>query len=721
MIKVKMTKTNLVVLSTLSILIIGGLAYSWNRFGPSENRHFEVSESQLPIANVIEQDTAECKMSILQYRQIGRDVQFLLYSDRSGIAPYSVEVLQNGAVQKFSSVRHRNNYWLEIKDLTLQNGKAVIRIKSLSKDCAVTASFDYDGERKNEILSANRWIREGSKDNMLDVRPVQKNGKLFLKDFANYKDGRTRVYLIDGVVVEGLENGFEVQPGYFYNVTSRWIDAPYNDWWNKLKKRDTRVQNLWIVGAPPSTPQSTTLLTPIQIPEWFSPSKDKRVQFDTQFPEFAPIKDKLVLQYRMNDDVPYEAYFKRGITHLPHWEENVPFEKKHWTESPGFFGDKDQEWFGKLSKEEVEAFADSASPDNVYVFDFEFWNMDYTPEVKQRLVWFAKRIRQRNPKGFVFDFWGGPAYRNTLFKSVGKIDPASFIADYANPKSNHGNFTKMPDQDFLGNYFNLTNVLIYPQPINGADGNGNTPNNYLILTALHNSRINKLIPFQKNNKTIWYTWNRIMPLSEDPAAPMHIATTDPLGDLFINQLEPMPASQALGIALFSLVTDDGYYLWHDDKPLTRKSNSYKIGKDDPLWGWAWYPADGVTDVSVFNNKYSGKTSPTYWDYPTDFMALGNWMAKQVEDVIVGGKVQDLPYKNKGTWKNPKPEQALLVAASKDPFVTSVVKGNKIVVIAIDSFQAPGQEKEVTIKLPNNKETTIRLYGNWPALYRGTLD
>jgi hypothetical protein len=118
MIKVKMTKTHLIAFGLLAAVVSGGMVYTWNRFGPSQNRSFAIEEMQLPVAKTIENNTAECEMSILQYRQIGRDMQFLLYSATGGIAPYSVEILQNGSVQKYSPVRHRNNYWLEVKDLT---------------------------------------------------------------------------------------------------------------------------------------------------------------------------------------------------------------------------------------------------------------------------------------------------------------------------------------------------------------------------------------------------------------------------------------------------------------------------------------------------------------------------------------------------------------------------------------------------------------------------
>ena len=715
-----MIKSHYLIFTGVVVGLLASLSYTWMRYGPSQGRSYEFEPIAVSTPEILQKDAGGCDLSVLNYKQIGRDMQFLLYASTAGLAPYSVEIMQNGRSVKFDRVPHRNNYWFELKDLNLSDGKVVMRLKSLRKDCSVTASFIYDGSRKNEILPVSDWIREGSKDNMLDVRPVRQGEKLLLKDFANYTDGRTRVYLLDGIVVDDLEKGIEIQPGYLYSVTARWIDAPYNDWWNHLKNRTIRQQNLWIkgTGTPPQDPGSP--LQAIPMPAWFTPSRDKRVQFDSKFPEFDPVKGKLVLQYRMNEDIAPSAYFKRGVTHLPHWEENVPFEKKHWTESPGFFGNKDQDWFGRLSKNEVEAYADRAAPDNVYAFDFEFWSMDYSPQVRQRLTWFAHRIRQRNPEGYLFDFWGGPAYRNNVFKWMGRIDPGHFLSDYSKPVSNHSNFEKNADGDGLGNYFNVTSVVIYPQPIDGADASGNTPNNYLVLSALHNSRINRLFPSQKNNKTIWYTWNRLMPLSKDPAVPMHVATANPQGDLFVNQLEMMPASQALGISLFSMVTDDGYYLWHDSKPATRTNDSFKLGPNDPQWGWEWYPADGVTEPTAFNKHYIGRDSPTYWDYPTDYMALGNWMSKQVEGIISGGKISDLAFRMTSEWIQPKPEQAVIAATEKLPFVTSVQKGNKLVVLAIDSFQPPNKIRHLTVRLPDGREARIQLYGNWPALYQGEI-
>ena len=96
------------------------------------------------------------------------------------------------------------------------------------------------------------------------------------------------------------------------------------------------------------------------------------------------------------------------------------------------------------------------------------------------------------------------------------------------------------------------------------------------------------------------------------------------------------------------------------------------------------------------------------------------MAKQVEDVIVDGKTQDLAFQLNGNWIEPKKEQVLLAIDRKEPFITSIVKGNQIVVLGVDSFQSPTASRMVKVKLPDGSETTIELYGNWPSLYRGTL-
>ncbi len=117
---------------------------------------------------------------------------------------------------------------------------------------------------------------------------------------------------------------------------------------------------------------------------------------------------------------------------------------------------------------------------------------------------------------------------------------------------------------------------------------------------------------------------------------------------------------------------------------------------------------------------SGGTAAPYWDLPTEYYALGNWMAKQVEDVLTGGTNQDLAFQLNGQWVQPKKEQVLLAIDGKQPFVTSIVKGNQIVVLAVDSFQQPSAERKMKVRLPDGVETEIELYGNWPSLYRGTL-
>ncbi len=76
------------------------------------------------------------------------------------------------------------------------------------------------------------------------------------------------------------------------------------------------------------------------------------------------------------------------------------------------------------------------------------------------------------------------------------------------------------------------------------------------------------------------------------------------------------------------------------------------------------------------------------------------MAKQVEDVIVGGTNQDLAFEMNGTWHEPKKGQAALVADKKEPFISAIVKGNKIVVLGVDSFQSPTATKKLTVRLPD---------------------
>jgi hypothetical protein len=706
-----------------SLVLVVGLSagvWGWYRFGPSDPSAYQYTATEVPLATTQLVSTAVCDLEVRHYRQIGRELQLELYASKGGLAPFTVEITQRGKTQRYPSLPNRRGVWLTVPQVQLESGAATVTVRSEGKaGCITTAGITYRAELANSILPPSRWIRHGSRDTWLDVRPELRGNKIFLKDFANYQDGRTRVYLIDNVVVTDLEKGVEVKPGYLYSVIACWIDAPYGEWWNKLRHRTIRQQNIWIdeKAAPPAAPV-VSALQKVEIPGWFSPSRTFNVQFDTSFPEFEPIPGKLVMQYRMNADVPAANYLKRGITHLPRWEEkNIPFDKQHWTEGANFFQDKNQDWFGSLTKQQVEEYADRITPLGVYAFDFEYWHNDYTPAVRQRLIWFAKRLRERHPSRYLFDFWGGPAYRTKHFYSGHKIDPDAFLKDYQAPAPNHTNFTKTPDGDFLGNYFNINMAEVYPRSFFSNDKN--THNNYLILSAVHTTRINKLIPFQKNNKNIWFGWNRYQPQYDDPINPWHIQTSSPDGEIVLNQLVTMPASQALGISLFSLVTADGYYLWHDDAPKGRGNSNYTLGKD-VIWGWEWYPADNRSGIEALRKRLGTPDSPPYWDYPTEYYALGNWMAKQVEDILVGGTQQDLPYKLTGTWTQPRREQAVLSAVRKEPFVTSVVNGKKIAVLAIDSFQDPAQSRQLTIRLPNGKETTIELYGNWPSLYRGEL-
>lgn len=714
-----LSKSTIIWISTI-LLVLGGTGiWGWKRFGPSEGAVYHEIPSELPVAVTLDSAANTCDLTVRRYKQIGKELQFELAANAGGLAPYEVELTQNGKSQHFAQVPHRTNIWLTLPNIDLANGKAVIRVKSLGQSgCETSAEFSYDAQKKNEILDDQHWVRQGSKDNWLDIRPVVKDGRIYLKDFANFQDGRTKVVLIDNIVVTGLENGIEVKPGYLYSILAKWIDAPYNDWWNKLRNRSVRQQNIWIGGQKDGSTSSS--LTKIDIPAWYAPKNDINVHFDTDFPEFKPIEGKLVMQYRLNEWVPSENYFKRGITHLPAWEKTIPAEKMHWTAPPAFFQDQKAEWFAKLSRQEVEKYAANVSPFGAYAFDFEFWNQIYPDDVKQRLIWFAKKVRENNPNMYLFDYWGGSAYTNPHFNTMGDKKPGDFIKDYDNPKPNHTNYDPLPNGDSFQGIYSVSPADVYPRPSFAVDEQGNTPNNFTLLSAIHALRINEKIAFQKNNKSIFYAWNRYMPLYQDPIVPWHLETTNPKGDLIVNQLEMMPASQALSMSLFSLILFDGYYIWHDSKPWGKGKNAYKITPESTDWGKEWYPADAKTDISIFNREVPGGEAPRYWDYPTEFYALGNWMAKQVEDVIVDGKNQDLAFELNGEWHKPQKGQAAAIAGKKEPFVSSIVKDGKIVVLAVDCFQSPTTVRNLKIKLPDGTVTSIQLYGNWPSLYRGTV-
>lgn len=320
----------------------------------------------------------------------------------------------------------------------------------------------------------------------------------------------------------------------------------------------------------------------------------------------------------------------------------------------------------------------------------------------------------------LMDYWGGGAYTNPHINTVGGKNPKDFIKEYSEPKANNPNFDPLPNGDSFGDIFNTVPIDVYPKPMFAIDNAGNSPNNFVLLSAIHSLRINRLLPYQKNNKFIFYGWNRYMPLYKDPIVPWNYQLTDPKGELIMNQLEMMPASQALSFSLFSLILFDGYYLWHDGAPSARNPNAYKLSKDMWGWGYEWYPADGKTPENEVGRNTTGGTAAPYWDFPTEYYALGNWMAKQVEDVIVGGQNQDLPFQLNGQWVQPKKEQVLLAIDGKQPFVTSIVKGNQVVLLAVDSFQQPSAQRKMKVRLPDGVETEIELYGNWPSLYRGKL-
>ena len=680
--------------------------------------------TRYPVPEIITADTSTHRLTISRYRQIGSEIHLLAYTSSSGLAPFYAVAGQNSRKKELGSIPKQPGAWLRIPGDSLEDGPVELTLSS-TKDtlCRVTVKLHFDRSAAGEIADTSRWFRHGSFDDFLDVRVVSRNGKYFLKDFADYHDGRTRTYFLEGMIVDSLESGIEVRPGYLYTVVARWLDGPYTQWWNTAKNRTSRLQSVWI--APDTTlpdPAGRSALRRIDTPGWFRPSPGFNPGFDRSFPEFPPLKDKLVMMYRLNQDVTSGEYLKRGITHLPLWEHDVPHRQQHWTEAPGFFEDRDQDWFESLSRQEVEELADRVSPIGAYAYDFEFWDRQYTPAVKQRLLWFSHRLRKNQPDLLLFDYWGGSAYINTTFQDEnGLFAPSRFLSDYDNPRSNHFNFEKAPDGDFFGNYFNVTAVDVYPRPSLPVGIGDLTLNNFLVLSAVHASRINRMIGYQKHNKTVWFAWNRFMPLYRDPPFPWHVKTTAPEGSLVFAGLETIPASQALALSLFSLVEGDGFYLWTDSQPWGKGVENYTIDDDRALHApTEWWPADGASGVESFKVKPGVHESPRYWDYPSDFFALGNWMAHEVRSILEGGTRSDLPFLSGGKWRYPGKEQAVSAAQYRLPFVTSVKKGNRILVLAIDSFQAPHRQKTVRIRLPGGTEEEIELYGNWPSLYTGTV-
>jgi hypothetical protein len=708
-------------------LALTGIA-AWKLFSrllPANDEKIKVALSSYPAPVILSPDTSVHQLTVKNYRQIGRELHLLLYSHSARLSPFEAQVEQNGVLKEPIAIPPRPGSWLRFTLPPLEDGPFILHLKSLQDStCSVRSLLHFHEQLAHEIADSTLWFRHGSDDELLDVRVVKKGEAYYLKDFANYSDGRSRTYLLEGMIIDSLDWGVEVKPGYLYSVSARWIDGSYTQWWNRKKRRSSRLQAVWIEPDPSSLPSGERAgrLTQIAIPYWFKPSPTFNPHFDTLFPKFTPIHEKLVMMYRLNQDVPVQSYFQRGVTHLPRWEHDAPPSKQHWTEPPGFFGDKDQNWFGGLSRKEVEEYADRVAAIGAYSFDFEFWNRQYTPNVKQRLLWFSNRLKANNPNLYLFDYWGGSAYHNTTFQDKnGVFSPSHFLADYERPRSNHFNFGPLNDGDFFGNYFNITSVDVYPRPPLLVGSELFNLNNYLVLSAIHASRINRLFDYQKTNKTLWFAWNRFMPLYHDPPFVWQQETSDPQGTLHFVGLETIPASQALALSVFSLIEGDGFYLWSDSQPWGRGDSNYRIDETTLTYAPAnWWPRDGIEGIQGFTGKDGVNESPRYWDYPSDYFALGNWMAKNTEHILNGGKSRDLPFFENNQWHSPQKGQAVVAASERQPFVTSVVNGDSILVVGIHSFQPPNQTTRLPIKLPDETRAEIELYGNWPSLYKGKL-
>lgn len=440
------------------------ISWVWGRFGPSRSEVYTMQAEVFPLVANVTQASTSCDLSVRHYRQIGSEVQFELVSTTGHLTPYRVKIVQKGKDVTFRNVPHRVGAWLSLPELRLADGPATLTISSEnSPECEIRGVFDFHTARIKEILSSSDWIRQGSDDIQLDVRPIAYEGKLYLKDFANYQDGRTKVYLIDNRIVRGLEEGVEVQPGYLYSVIACWIDAPYSEWWNSLRNRTIRQQNIWVKGNPDDS-ERPAFLTRIPIPTWFTLSRDFHAQFDKRFPTFNPIEEKWVLQYRHSANVPLSSYFRRGVTHLPAWEKGVEPESSHWIVPSDFFKGKDESWFASLPKEKVEALADSLPPAGILGLNFDFLNKKYSPEVKQRLWWFVQRIRSTNPQVQIFDYWGGGAYINSIFRDKNAILPQKHRGEYENPARLDSNANLAPFTKGMGlaDVFNVSPVDVFP-------------------------------------------------------------------------------------------------------------------------------------------------------------------------------------------------------------------------------------------------------------------
>ena len=697
-------------ISLLTLMLL--FAIGWNRFGPSKSSAFEgiVPQSIPPLAT--RAISSSCDLTVRAFKQVGEEIHVQLYSSQANLTPYRVEISQKGRVFEINSVPNRPDTWLIIKEVDLSEGAFDVKVTSQNRpDCMAMATLSYQPSKIETIVSQDKWIRHGSRDLWLDIRPVVRDGKLYLKDFANYNDGRTKIYLVDGVEVKGFAEGIEVRPGYLYSVTAKWIDGLYNDWWNPLRNRSVRQQALWIDQGVVARPSQTNVHPSIPFPAWFRPSPTFNVQFDTLFPPFEPVKGKFAMQYRLNEDRSAGSYLRRGITHVPRWEA-APAEQIFWTETANFWHDNETEWFERLSLEEIREYARKLAPVGVYGLDFELWHNNYTPKVKERLIEFVKSLRQDNKMRYVFDYWGGPAYRSPNFGPSIRHTYQKYLDDYRTPKPNHPNFTPTSKGESFSDYLNLAAIDVYPKLLFPTDNEGNTPNNYMVLSAIHALRINQKIDFQRNIPVLLFLWNRHQPQFKDPIVPVSHQTTQPAGELILYSLETMPASQAYAYALFSMVLGDGYILWHDDAPKGRDPNLFD---DYHLNEGNWFPADGKTSVEVLRRSSSRPHFPHYWDYPTEFYALGNRMAKQVEPYLQRKEAVDLDFRIGTEWIRAKEGQAVWAAAHKQPFVTCLRNGNDYLVIGIDSFQSPAEACVLPVRLPNGKVVNIELVGNWPTL------
>ncbi len=278
-------------------------------------------------------------------------------------------------------------------------------------------------------------------------------------------------------------------------------------------------------------------------------------------------------------------------------------------------------------------------------------------------------------------------------------------------------------QTCLADELSAVSICVYFDNLFGfIDQYGTFSNDLFIPAMIHNTRVNRLMPCNKNKPLIWFGMEILEGKYEHPRVPYPTRTTQPPGTALFHERLPVSPNFNEAVGLFGLLEGDGAYLWEphgrsdgDPNGIFSTLRYCQEAKDDR---GEWRPDVKGTPIGRSRSWY-----PPYTYAAPDYYTLGAWKYAQIADVIQNGKRVDFEYSTDAgkTWYMPPANGATLpdVIRDKRPFVTGAVAGNDVAVVAFNPFQSIADTSALLIRYEQHT-FAVDLFGTRARVYRGKL-